>query len=54
MVGTAATDAQAVRFRGGGACSGHSAEDLFAPSGHNPVPGKLAGTDGGGKAGRRL
>jgi hypothetical protein len=54
MVGTAATDAQAVRPRGGGACSGHPAEDLFAPSRHNSIPGKQAGADGGSEAGRRL
>jgi hypothetical protein len=54
MVGTAATGAQAVRLRGGGACSGHPAEDLFAPSRHNSIARKQAGADGGGEAGRRL
>jgi hypothetical protein len=54
MVGTAAADAQAVRLRGGSACSGHPAEDLFAPSRHNSIARKQAGADGGGEAGRRL
>jgi hypothetical protein len=54
MVGTAATDTQVIRFRSGGACSSNPAEDLFAPSRHNSIPGKQAGADGGGKARRRL